>query len=221
MHTTPGSLNAQESSTARSPRPLSTLTGALRALHSPVERGELLIHRISRDSRQVQPGDLFVAIRGTSADGNDAIPQAVANGALAVVVEREVENRGVLVVRVENTRRAWAELAAAWYGHPAERLPLVGITGTLGKTSVLKMLEAILAEAGRRAGTIGSLGIRFGGEVEDTGHTVPDALVLQHALLRMVEADAELAVMEVTSHALLQDRVHGLSFALGIFTNLV
>ncbi|CAN5576831.1 UDP-N-acetylmuramoyl-L-alanyl-D-glutamate--2,6-diaminopimelate ligase [soil metagenome] len=221
MHTTPGSLNAQESSTARSPQPLAELAQSVGGAQLPVEGGELLIHRISRDSRQVQPGDLFVAIRGTSADGNDAIPQAVANGALAVVVEREVENPGVPVVRVENTRRAWAELAAAWYGHPAERLPLVGITGTLGKTSVLTMLEAILAEVGRRAGTIGSLGIRFGAEVEETGHTVPDALVLQRALARMIEGGAELAMMEATSHALSQERLHGLGFALGIFTNLV
>ncbi|MBA2243324.1 MAG: hypothetical protein H0W11_00065, partial [Gemmatimonadetes bacterium] len=92
MHTTPGSLNAQESSTARSPQPLAELAQSVGGAQLPVEGGELLIHRISRDSRQVQPGDLFVAIRGTSADGNDAIPQAVANGALAVVVEREVEN---------------------------------------------------------------------------------------------------------------------------------
>ncbi|HEV2129523.1 MAG TPA: Mur ligase family protein [Longimicrobiaceae bacterium] len=211
----------KEPAASRSARPLSALVETLGAACLPLEGSELLIHRIVRDSRQVQPGDLFVAIRGTSADGHDAIPDAVANGAAAVVVEREVGDPGVPLVRVENSRRAWAELAAAWYGHPARRLPLVGITGTLGKTSVLTMLEAILTEAGRRAGTIGSLGIRFSGEVEETGHTVPDALVLQRALARMIEGGAELAMMEATSHALSQERLHGLSFALGIFTNLV
>lgn len=181
----------------------------------------LRVSGIVVDSRAVQPGSLFVAIRGTRLDGHDRIGDAVARGAAAVIAEREVEDPGVPVVRVPGSRRALAELAIAWHNNPAERLPVVGITGTLGKTSVLSMLEAILLEAGKRVGTIGSLGIRFSGKEEDTGHTVPGPLMVQRALADMANAGADLAAMEVTSHALVQERVHGLRFALGIFTNLV
>jgi UDP-N-acetylmuramoyl-L-alanyl-D-glutamate--2,6-diaminopimelate ligase len=204
-------------------KPLSELLRAVegaRRTHGPT--GDAGVRRIAIDSRGIQPGDLFVAIRGTSTDSHEFIGDVVSRGAVAVVVEREVEDPGVPVIQVDDGRRALAELAAAWYDHPAERLPLVGITGTLGKTSVLSMLEAILQQAGRTVGTIGSLGIRVGeDEVEETGHTVPPPLVLQRALAEMRDAGAELAMMEVTTHALSQQRVHGLRFALGIFTNLV
>jgi UDP-N-acetylmuramoyl-L-alanyl-D-glutamate--2,6-diaminopimelate ligase len=177
---------------------------------------------ITTDTRRVRPGNLFVAIPGTRLDGHDFLADAVARGAAAVVVERDVP-RGlpVPVIRAPSSRRAYAELAAAWHGHPARALRLVGITGTLGKTSTLAMLGAILETAGRPAGTIGSLGVSVGGRVVDTGYTVPDPMVLQEALARFVRDGAELAAMEVTSHALDQDRVHGLSYELGIFTNLV
>jgi UDP-N-acetylmuramoyl-L-alanyl-D-glutamate--2,6-diaminopimelate ligase len=203
-------------------KPLAELIEAVdgaRWLHPP--RGEVRVGRIVRDSRQAAPGDLFVAIPGTRVDGHDHLADAVRRGAVAAVVEREVTGVGVPLLRVPNARRALAELAAAWYDHPAERLPLVGITGTLGKTSVLAMLESILTRTGRQVGVIGSLGIQFGDEVDDTGHTVPGPLTVQRALAGMAEAGADLAAMEVTSHALVQDRVHGLRFALGIFTNLV
>lgn len=183
--------------------------------------GDVRIGRVAIDSRDVRPADLFVAIRGTRADSHDRVGEAAARGAAAVVAEREVANPGVPVVRVPDSRRALAELAAAWYDRPAERLPLVGITGTLGKTSVLAMIEAILQRAGRSVGTIGSLGIRVGGETRETGHTVPPPLELHRALARMCEEGTELAVMEVTTHALSQERVHGLRYALGVFTNLV
>jgi UDP-N-acetylmuramoyl-L-alanyl-D-glutamate--2,6-diaminopimelate ligase len=129
---------------------------------------------------------------------------------------------GVPVIEVENARRASAELAAAWHGHPARRLRLVGITGSIGKTSILAMLEAILITAGRSAGTIGSLGVHVDGEtLGDTGHTAPGPLLLHRALARIADAGCDLAAMEVTSHALVQERVHGLRFDLGMFTNLV
>lgn len=197
------------------------LAGALIEPPRTALTADAVIRRIATDSRRVRPGDLFVAIRGTRTDGHACVAEAVARGAAAVVAERDVGEPGVPVLHVNSSRRALAELAAAWYDRPAERLPLVGITGTLGKTSVLSMLEAILRRAGRRVGTIGSLGVRFGGEAEDTGHTVPGPLVVQRALARMRAAGAELVAMEVTSHALSQERVHGLRFALGIFTNLV
>jgi UDP-N-acetylmuramoyl-L-alanyl-D-glutamate--2,6-diaminopimelate ligase len=180
------------------------------------------IRGITANSRQVEPGDLFVAIPGSQADGHTFIADAVARGAAAVVVERDPNGAlGVPVVRAGNTRRLLAELAATWYGDPASRLRLVGITGTLGKTSTLMMLAAILERAGRRIGTIGSLGVRAPGVTTGTGHTVPDPLVLHAGLAQLAAAECEIAAMEVTSHALDQERVHGLLYELGIFTNLV
>jgi UDP-N-acetylmuramoyl-L-alanyl-D-glutamate--2,6-diaminopimelate ligase len=179
------------------------------------------IGRITLDSRDVRKGDLFVAVRGTHTDSHDLIPEAVRSGAAALVVDRDVGGTGVPTLYVPDSRRALAELAAAWYGHPAHDLPLVGITGTLGKTSVLSTLEAILQRAGRTVGTIGSLGIRIGGGTRETGHTVPPPMVLHRALAEMRDEGADLAVMEVTTHAISQQRVHGLRFALGVFTNLV
>lgn len=181
------------------------------------------ITAITTSSDEVVDGSLFVAIRGTSTDGHAFIEEAVQRGAAAVVVERDHGGHaGVPTVRVDNTRRASAELAAAWYGNPAGRMRLVGITGSIGKTSILAMLEAILSEAGIRAGAIGSLGVAVDGEtLGETGHTAPGPLLLHRELARIADEGCELAAMEVTSHALVQERVHGLRFDLGIFTNLV
>ena len=178
---------------------------------------------ITDGSEDVVEGALFIAIRGTEVDGHAFIGEAVERGAAAVVADREYTGKpGVPVVRVPDTRRASAELASAWYGHPARRLRLVGITGSIGKTSVLAMLEAMLLQARRRVGTVGSLGVNVAGETRtETGHTVPGPLLLHRELARIADEGCELAAMEVTSHALVQERVHGLRFDLGVFTNLV
>jgi UDP-N-acetylmuramoyl-L-alanyl-D-glutamate--2,6-diaminopimelate ligase len=187
----------------------------------PAGAAEVRIERIALDSRDVRPGDLFVALRGTDVDSHRFVPDVAAAGAAAIVVDRDVGDPGVPVVRVPDARLALAELAAAWHGHPADRLTIVGITGTLGKTSVLVMLEAIARRAGLRVGSIGSLGVRLGGHTRETGHTVPPPLEMHAALAKMVEDGVDVAIMEVTTHAISQGRVHGLRFALGVFTNLV
>ena len=177
---------------------------------------------IAASSDQVKPGDLFVAMMGSRTDGHSFIEDAIARGAVAILAEhypRTDASMPVLITR--STRRVFAQIAAAWYGHPDRALRMVGITGTLGKTSTIMMLSAILEHAGRRIGTIGSLGIRVDGDVVETGHTVPDPLALHAGLARIAAANTELAAMEVTSHALDQERVHGLRYELGIFTNLV
>lgn len=202
-------------------RPLSELLDAVADARLPGGMERVTIGGVTADSRRVRRGDLFVAVPGIATDGHAYIRDAVERGAAAVVVERNIDVEGISVIQVPDARCALAELAAEWNGRPADRLPLVGITGSLGKTSVLAMLEAVLEAAGRRIGTIGSFGIRFGETIEDTGHTAPAPLVLHHALARMARGGADLAAMEVTSHALAQKRVHGLRFALGIFTNLV
>jgi UDP-N-acetylmuramoyl-L-alanyl-D-glutamate--2,6-diaminopimelate ligase len=204
------------------PRPLSELLPA-----RPAGGGggwhDVRITGITADSAEVREGFLFVAVRGTSVDGHTFVGDAVRRGAAAVAVEEvPPDDPGVPVVRVDDTRRTLAELAAAWFGHPARAMSLVGITGTVGKTSTLAMLESILVAAGRRVASLGSLGLRIGGETRGkTGYTAPEPLLLHRELARAAGAACELALMEVTSHALVQERVAGLRYDLGILTNLV
>jgi UDP-N-acetylmuramoyl-L-alanyl-D-glutamate--2,6-diaminopimelate ligase len=171
----------------------------------------------------VEEGDLFVAIRGDTSDGHEFLTDALRRGARAVLVENELPvDLPVPTIQVEDSRRALAELAAEWYGNPAGSLALIGISGTVGKTSVLAMLEAILLENGVRVGTVGSLGVRLDGvPIRETGYTAPDALLLHESLAQLRDSGCELAVMEVTSHALVQSRVHGLLFDVEVFTNLL
>lgn len=179
---------------------------------------------ITARSGDVGEGHLFVAIRGTRTDGHAFLDEAIRRGASAVLVEDPGASprADVVVLRTDDTRRAFARLAAAWHGHPARGLSLVGITGTVGKTSVLAMLEAILLEAGREVATIGSLGLRIrGGTREESSYTAPDPLMLHGQLARAVEAGCDEVMMEVTSHALVQQRMADLHFELGLLTNLI
>jgi UDP-N-acetylmuramoyl-L-alanyl-D-glutamate--2,6-diaminopimelate ligase len=176
---------------------------------------------ITANSDEVERGFLFVAVQGTSRDGHDFVQEAVSRGAAAIVAEREMAGLGVPTVRVADGRMALGKLASAWYRFPASEIQMVGITGTLGKTSVLAMLEAAMHASGMPIGTIGSLGIHAPGGERDTGHTVPGAPVVQAALRELVDHGFGSAAMEVTSHALDQERVHGITYDLGIFTNLV
>ncbi len=184
---------------------------------------DLHIEGICTASGEVRPGDLFVAVKGSRDDGHDHVEEAVARGAAAVLVERPLPyDPGVPTVHTEDGRAALARLAAAWFGQPAADLRFVGITGTVGKTSVLAILERIMECAALPMGSVGSLGVKLDGRVlEETGFTAPDALVLHEALAGLRDAGARVVAMEVTSHALAQQRVHGLTFELGIFTNLL
>jgi UDP-N-acetylmuramoyl-L-alanyl-D-glutamate--2,6-diaminopimelate ligase len=180
------------------------------------------VSSITTRSEEVVPGALFVALRGTRVDGHAFVDEAARRGAAAAVVEEDGADPGIPVFRVPDTRLALAALAAEWHGRPAERLSLVGITGTVGKTSTLAVLEALLAAAGVRVGTIGSLGVKVDGEpIERHGYTAPDPLLLHGEMARLVEEGCRLVAMEVTSHALVQERVAGLRYGLGIFTNLL
>lgn len=213
---------------------------------------DVLIRDVVTDSRSVRPGSLFIAIPGTQVDGRQFIDQAVAAGASAIVTEQDAlapdgvvdavagaaadgtshepasnaigsrGSHGVPILTVHNARIAVAHLAAAWYGQPAERIRLLGITGTVGKTSVLTIAETLLHASGARVASIGSLGLRIDGEtVEESSYTVPEPLLLHRWLAYAADEGCELVVMEVTSHALAQHRVAGLHFAAGAFTNLV
>ncbi len=204
-------------------RPLDDLLGALTGEVRPGRAADVTITDIVTVANEVRPGNLFIALPGTAADGHAFIADAARRGAAAIVVERDVGGAlDVPLVRVGNTRQALAELAAEWHGRPADRLTLIGITGTAGKTSTLALLEAILDAGGVRVGSVGSLGLRIQGETPDrTVYTTPDPMLLHHGLARLVAAGTRVVVMEATSHALVQDRVHGLRYRIGLFTNLL
>lgn len=194
---------------------------ALAALAASCEiRGnpDAAIESITEDSREAAPGCLFVAVPGTTDDGHRYIADAIARGAAAVAVEQmDHVPPGVTTVVVPSARKALADFARRMYGDPGASLDIVGFTGTFGKTTTSHVLQQLLNAAGRRTAVVGSLGARFDGEsFELRGMTTPSPVVLHRALSRMRDAGATTAVMEVTSHALMQDRVHGLTFAGGM-----
>ena len=181
---------------------------------------EMEISGVSYDSRTTRPGDLFVAMMGFETDGHAYIPKAAEAGAAAVLCQRPPEN-GLPYVRVEDSRRALAVLGANFYGHPAEQMTMVGITGTNGKTTTTYLLKAILEQAlGAKVGLIGTNQNMIGEEVLPTERTTPESFELQGLFARMREAGCTHVVMEVSSHALALDRVYGVSYAVGVFTNL-
>ncbi|MBC7788942.1 MAG: hypothetical protein H7Z74_03260 [Anaerolineae bacterium] len=192
---------------------LSFLTGI------PLEGSDSEIFGISTDSRATVPGDLFVAIPGTRQNGMAFIPEAVRRGAAAVCAVAPVAHTPTLIAA--DPRRAMAELAAAFHGYPAREIILIGITGSLGKTSTARFLETALESSGSQIGVIGSLGITHGGKTANTGMTTPESPALHGALRDMANSGIRTAIVEVTTHAILHHRVAGLRFALGIMTNLV
>ena len=169
-------------------------------------------------AQDVAPGDLFVAVKGFAADGHDYIPQALDNGAVAVLCER-MERDAAVMVPVTNSRKGLAAVSAAFYGHPSRQLTLVGITGTNGKTTTSYLIEGMLAKAGVRVGVIGTINYRFNGRTFDNPVTTPESLDLQRILAEMQADGVTHVVMEVSSHALDLYRVYGCAFDIGVFTN--
>ena len=186
--------------------------------------GRCTIGGIEYDSRRVKTGDLFVAIRGRRADGtpfdgHEYVRSAVDRGAYAVVLEQDVEAPATRIV-VPDSRKAMARLASRFYGDPVERLKIVGITGTNGKTTVSYLIRALFERAGLRSGLIGTLGYLVGTKRRDAPFTTPESVELHRTLSDMVRAGQEAVVMEVSSHALALDRVYGVPFSGAVFTNL-
>ncbi len=200
-----------------------TLQALLRELpfsqvHGPVERP---ITAIAYHSGSVQPGALFVAIRGGHHDGHTFVADAITRGAAAVVVERPVETRpDTTQVVVPDTRRALAQLSGAFFGHPSRDVTLIGITGTNGKGTTAYLLEAALSRAGHRVGVIGTLGVKLGAQLTPLERTTPEAPDLQRILRQMADGGVRVVVMEVASHALALHRVAGCHFRGAVFTNL-
>lgn len=173
------------------------------------------------DSRRVQPGDAFFAWRGQAQDGHRFLADAVANGAVALVIEeRPASGLPATIVRVDNARRALAAMAQVYYGDPSRDMAVVGVTGTNGKTTTTYLLEAVLAEAGRAPAVVGTVNYRFGQAVHTAPHTTPEAVELLEQVAQFRAAGARSLVMEVSSHALDQYRADGIRFQVGVFTNL-
>ena len=175
---------------------------------------------VSYDSRRVGPGHLFVAITGYAADGHRFIPDAAARGAACVLCDRRPEGE-IPYLLVPNTRTALALLGANWYGHPADRMTVLGVTGTNGKTTVTYLLKSVLEQVlGAKVGLIGTIQNMIGEKILPTERTTPESFELQGLFAQMAEAGCTHVVMEVSSHALYLHRVDCIPFAVGAFTNL-
>lgn len=188
------------------------------AVQSRTAAPELEIGEVRYDSRAVEKGDLFVAIRGYATDGHRYIEKALAQGAAAIVCEEAPA--GAPAVVVENSRRALAEIAANRFGHPADSMVMLGVTGTNGKTTTTYLIKHILEQAGHTVGLIGTNQNLIGSEVIETERTTPESYELQALFARMRDAGCTHVIMEVSSHSFVLDRVHGIRFAVGAFTNL-
>ncbi len=175
------------------------------------------------NSREITPGSLFICIEGAVYDGHGFASQAVESGAVAVVTSKPVtglEGKNVSVIRVADTRYAMAYISAAWFGHPAEKLKVIGITGTKGKTTTTYLVKSILEHAGLKVGLVGTIEAIIGETHIHANNTTPESYRLQEDFARMVDAGLDAVVMEVSSQALKLHRTQGFVFDYGIFTNL-
>lgn len=184
------------------------------------QQGNPDISGLDYDSRRVQPGWCFLAMRGGTTDGNRYIDAAVSAGAVAVVSDSLPPQEGIAWAQVTRGRRALARLSANFYGRPAERLSISGITGTNGKTTTTFLVDAMLRSAGRGSALLGTVEYRIGDDIIPSPHTTPESLELNQIFARALRAGCTETVMEVSSHALEQERVYGIPFDVAVFTNL-
>jgi UDP-N-acetylmuramoyl-L-alanyl-D-glutamate--2,6-diaminopimelate ligase len=178
------------------------------------------VESVAYDSRRVQSNGLFVALRGEKTDGHQFIEQAIDQGASVIVTEREEKHPRATCIVVENTRTALADIAIAFYRRPAQRLKLAGVTGTNGKTTTAFLIKHICEQAGMRCGLIGTVRYEVGERILPATRTTPESLDLQELLAMIVNASCRAAAMEVSSHALAQERTRGIEWDVAVFTNL-
>ena len=184
--------------------------------------GDCTIKALQYDSRKVEQGDCFFAIRGTQSDGHDYIEAAIERGAAAIVCEKMPEKvaQGVSYIEVEDSNSAMADIAAAYYDNPSHQLALVGVTGTNGKTTIATLLYDLYRAMGYKVGLISTVVYRIGEREIASTHTTPDAIRLNSMLREMVDMGCDYCFMEVSSHSVVQERIRGLRFRGAIFTNL-
>ena len=179
------------------------------------------ISTLTYDSRKVEKDSVFVCISGTVRDAHDFIPDVIEKGASVIIIEKDVEPvEGVTYIKVANSRQALAYTSAAYFGHPAEQLKTIGITGTKGKTTTTYMVKSILEKAGIKTGLIGTIESIVGEERIPAVNTTPESYRVQELFRQMVDAGLDAVVMEVSSQALMLHRVSGFTFDIGVFTNL-
>ncbi|RMH06469.1 MAG: UDP-N-acetylmuramoyl-L-alanyl-D-glutamate--2,6-diaminopimelate ligase [Nitrospirae bacterium] len=212
---------------------LADLVESLEVIHREGNLDQEVKH-VTDDSRHVQPGSLFVAVKGTQADGHAFVDAAIDRGAVAVVVEEvpqgahltrqgkeRLKKNPVAVIQVKNSRRALGKLASRFFQDPSRKLTLIGVTGTNGKTTVTHLCKALLDRHGKSVGLIGTVGHLLPNSTRlPAAHTTPDPVMLQGLLARMVACNTDVAVMEVSSHALALNRVAGCEFDIVVYTNL-
>src|SRR5216110_2909893 len=178
------------------------------------------VESIAYDSRRVQSNTLFVAIRGEKSDGHQFVDQAIEQGASVIVAEREISSPRATCLVVDNSRPALADLSAAFYGMPAGKLKMAAVTGTNGKTTTTFLIKHICEKAGMRCGLLGTVQYEIGDRILPAIRTTPEALDIQELLAQIVNAGGRAAAMEVSSHALAQDRTRGIEWNVAVFTNL-
>ena len=182
---------------------------------------QIEVTTLINDSRKVEKGSVFVCISGAVSDGHKFASDVAEKGASAVIVEKEVEvPEHVTVIRVKDTRYALAFMSAAYFGYPAEKLKIIGITGTKGKTTTTYMIRSILEGVGHKVGLIGTIEAIIGNETIPAANTTPESFTIQQYFAKMVEAGCDSVVMEVSSQGLMLHRTAGIPFEIGIFTNL-
>ena len=199
------------------------LTKLLERLEYEVLQGSVQIEitQLANDSRRVTEGSVFVCISGAVVDGHEFVQDVVDKGAIAVIVEKEVDApKDITVIKVENTRYALALASAAYFGYPAEELKVIGITGTKGKTTTTYMVKSILEGVGHKVGLIGTIEAIIGDEVIPAKNTTPESFTIHEYFRKMVDAGCDSVVMEVSSQGLMLHRTAGIPFEIGIFTNL-
>lgn len=200
---------------------LDDILSEVNILESTGDNG-IMVNKITFDSRAVKPGDLFVAVKGTQVDGHNFIQKAVESGAVAVVCEElPPDTTGPAVfLRVENSAKALGLIASAFYGHPSRELKIIGITGTNGKTTTVFLLYQLYKLLGYRAGLLSTIENRIGDTVIKSTHTTADAVQINKNLSVMADAGCDYCFMEISSHAIEQERIAGLKIAGAIFSNI-
>ncbi len=203
-----------------------TLAMMLQALQGQVKilethgNPDVPVTAITDDSRAVRPGSLFVAVKGEQVDGHQFIPAAMKAGMTALVMQQPVADLSIPFARVEDSRKAVGLLGSRFYGEPSSRIRMIGVTGTNGKTTTTYVCKTLLEALGRQVGLIGTVAYQIGKETIPASHTTPGALELQQLLAKMIATGCTTAVMEVSSHALAQDRTSGCEYDVAVFSNL-
>jgi UDP-N-acetylmuramoyl-L-alanyl-D-glutamate--2,6-diaminopimelate ligase len=183
---------------------------------------DVVIEKMEFDSRKISENDIFIAIRGTISDGHDFIETAIKKGAIAIICDTfpEIIVSGITYIQVKDTNKAMAFMAANYFENPSQKLKLVGITGTNGKTTVASLLYQLFQKAGYKVGLLSTVKILVGTKEYKATHTTPDSITINHYLKEMVDEGVDYCFMEVSSHGIHQKRTEGLQFAGGVFTNL-